>query len=432
MVEVTPFKGVRYDKEKAGNMNLLVSPPYDVISEAERDVYYGNSDHNVIRLSLGRDEKDDGDESNKYTRARKFLDEWMSKGVLKRDEKDSLYIYEQEYSLWGERKIMRGFICLVRLEDLESGHIYPHERTLPKPREDRFRLIKAVRANISPIISIYSDRHNRINSILKTEVKREPALKFADEEGITHDLWTVQDEKAIEAIVSEMKNLDLFIADGHHRYETALKYSKEGDGKNKHVMMLLVDMNEGGISILPAHRLLRNIRKMDEKELESGLLEHFDLEVFRFDGDELEQRGKMFKHMWEKSDEHAFGMYAGGNKYYLLTLKDDAIIDKEMNKDTPRIWKKLDAVILHSLIIDGIFGVKDDGSVKYEESISFIKSRDTAIQAVYEKEYDVALFLNPTKMSQVENVGRTRTRMPQKSTYFYPKPLTGLVMNVME
>ncbi len=432
MVEVIPFRGVRYGEDVRGNMSLVVTPPYDVISDEEREVYYSNSEHNVIKLSLGKEEEGDSDENNKYTRAKKFLDEWMSKGVLKRDEKNSLYIYEQEYSLpTGERKIMRGFICLVGLEDLESGHIYPHERTLPKPSEDRFMLIKAVRANISPIISVYSDRHNRINSILKTEVKREPVLRFADDEGITHGLWVVQDDKIIEAMVSEMKELDLFIADGHHRYETALKYSKEGDGKNKHVMMLLVDMNEGGISILPAHRLLRNVRKMDEQELESSLLENFDLEVFRFDGDELSQRRKMFEHMWEKSEGRAFGLYAGTNKYYLLTLKDDSIIDR-IDGSNPRAWKELDAVILHSLIIDGIFGVKDDGSVKYEESIKFIKSRETAIQAVYEKEYEVALFLNPTKMSQVSEVAKTRARMPQKSTYFFPKPLTGLVMNVME
>jgi len=433
MVDIVPFKGVRYDMERIENMSVVVTPPYDVISEAERDVYYGNSDHNVIRLSLGKEEKGDNEKNNKYTRAKRFLDEWMKEGILKRDDKNSLYIYEQEYSLpTGERKIMQGFICLVGLEDLESGHIYPHERTLPKPSEDRFRLIKAVRANISPIISIYSDAHNRINSVLKTEVKREPLLKFDDEEDIIHSLWIVQDEDTISRAVSGMKELDLFIADGHHRYETALKYSKETDGSNKHVMMLLVDMNEGGISILPAHRLLRNVRKMDEEELESRLLEHFDLEVFRFDGDELSQRRKMFEHMWEKSDGRAFGMYTGTNKYYLLALKDDAIIDKEINKDKPRIWKELDAVILHSLIIDELFGVRDDSSVKYEESIKFIKSRDTAIQAVYEKEYDVALFLNPTKISQVKNVGKTRTRMPQKSTYFYPKPLTGLVINVME
>ncbi|MBU4266657.1 MAG: DUF1015 domain-containing protein [Candidatus Altiarchaeales archaeon] len=432
MVEVIPFRGVRYDKERIESMNLVVTPPYDVISDDERDVYYSNSEYSVIKLSLGRGEKGDSDENNKYTRAKKFLDEWTKEGILKRDGENSLYIYEQEYSLpTGERKIMRGFICLVGLEDLESGHIYPHERTLPKPAEDRFRLIKAVRANISPIISVYSDRHNRINSILKTEAKREPVLRFADEEGITHGLWVVQDDKIIEAVVSGMKELDLFIADGHHRYETALKYSKEGDGSNKHVMMLLVDMNEGGISILPAHRLLRNVRKMDEEELESRLLEYFDLEVFRFDGDELSQRRKMFEHMWGKSEGGAFGMYVGGKKYYLLTLKDDAIIDG-IDGSKPRAWKELDAVILHSLIIEGIFGVKDDGSVKYEESIKFIKSRETAIQAVYEKEYDVALFLNPTKMSQVENVAKTRTRMPQKSTYFYPKPLTGLVMNVMD
>jgi len=433
MVDILPFKGVRYDRGRSRNMALVVTPPYDIVSEAEREVYYGNSEHNVIRLSLGKEEKGDNKETNKYTRARKFLDEWMGEGILKRDEKNSIYIYEQEYSLpTGERKIMRGFLCLVRLEDLESGHIYPHERTLPKPSEDRFMLIKAVRANISPVLSIYSDRHNRINSILKTEVKREPVLKFADDEGITHELWLVQDDKTIGSIVSGMRELDLFIADGHHRYETALRYSREGNGQNSYVMMLLVDMNEGGISILPAHRLLRNIRKMDEQELESRMLEHFDLEIFRFNDNELSQRRKMFEHIREKSDEHAFGLYTGNNRYYLLTLRDDTIIDKEINKDKPRIWKELDVVILHSLIIDRLFGVKDDGSIKYEESIKFINSRDTAIQAVYEKEYDVALFLNPTRMSQVENVAKTRIRMPQKSTYFYPKPLTGLVMNVME
>jgi len=429
MVEIIPFKGVRYNKEK--NMNRVVTPPYDVISDAEREVYYSNSEYNVIRLSWGRDHKGDNESENKYTRAKRFLGEWLSNGVLKRDEKKSLYTYEQDYSLpTGERKIMRGFICLVKLEPLDLGNIYPHERTLSKPAEDRFELIKAVNANISPILCIYSDLHNRINSLLKTEVKREPILKFADEEGITHGLWAVQDDDTIGKIVSELKNFDIFIADGHHRYETALRYSKQGGDASKYVMVLLVDMNEGGISILPAHRLIRNIQK--HSDLEDRLLKHFDLEIFKFDADdELSQRKKMFERLSEKSEEHVFGMYTDNNRYYVLTLKSDSIIDK-INGNKPRIWKELDTVILHSLIIENIFGVKDDGSINYEESIKFIRSKDDAIQAVYEKGYDVALFLNPTKMSQVSEVAKTRIRMPQKSTYFYPKPLTGLVMNVME
>jgi len=433
MVEIIPFRGVRYDKERVKNMNLVATPPYDVISDAEREVYYGNSEYNVIRLSLGKEQEGDNKGDNKYIRAKEFLDEWLSEGILKRDDKDSLYIYEQEYSPpTGERKIMRGFICLVKLEDLDSGNIYPHERTLPKPTEDRFELIKAVKANISPVLCIYSDLHNRINSILKTEAKREPVLKFADEEGTTQDLWIVQDDKTIGKIVSELKNFEIFIADGHHRYETALRYSKQDGDASKYVMVFLVDMNEGGISILPAHRLLRNISKMDDFDLEARLLEYFDLEIFKFsEDDELSQRKKMFGRMAEESEKHVFGMYQGNNKYYVLTLKNDAIIDKHINKDKPRIWKELDTVILHSLIIENIFGVKDDGSIRYEESIKFINSRDDAMQAVYEKNYDVTLFLNPTKMSQVESVAKTRIRMPQKSTYFYPKPLTGLVMNVM-
>ena len=432
MVEVIPFRGVRYDTERIESMNLVVAPPYDIISEAEGEVYYSNSDYNVIRLSLGKEEKGDSDEDNKYTRAKNFLDEWTKEGILKRDEKNSLYLYEQEYSLpTGERKTVRGLVCLVRLEDLESGHIYPHERTLPKPSEDRFRLIKAVRANMSPIISIYSDVNGRIDSVLTAQVGGDPVLRFSDETGIAHCLWRIQDDDAIEGIIGSMKDLDLFIADGHHRYETALKYSKETDGPAKYVMMLLVDMNVGGISILPAHRLLRNVRKMDEQGLEAALQKHFDLEIFE-DDDEQSRKEKMLERMQEKSDEPAFGLYAGSSKYYLLTLRDDVVIDKEIEGDKPGIWKELDAVILHSLIIDGIFGVRDDGSVKYEESIKFVKDTNDAIQLVDDKGYDVALFLNPTKMSQVAEVAKTRTRMPQKSTYFYPKPLTGLVMNVME
>ena len=428
MVEVIPFKGVRYDLERVKDMNQVVTPPYDIIPETKIDTYYSRSEYNIIRLSLGRTDEGDSADNNKYTRSKGFLDEWMDSGILKRDEKRSLYIYEQEYSLpTGERKTVRGLVCLVRLEDLDSGHIYPHERTLPKPAEDRFELIKAVRANMSPIISIYSDVSGRIDSILTAQVSGGPVLRFSDDQGIAHGLWRIQDDDAIEAITASMKDLDLFIADGHHRYETALKYSKEGNGSNKHVMMFLVDMNVGGISILPAHRLLRNVQKMDEHELESALQENFNLGVFE-DGDGQDQ---MFGRMQEKSDEPAFGLYTGTNKYYLLRLKDDAIIDR-IDGSKPRAWKELDAVILHSLIIDGIFNVKDDDSVRYEESIKFVKETGDAIGLVREKEYDVALFMNPTKMSQVSEVAKTRTRMPQKSTYFYPKPLTGLVMNVME
>jgi uncharacterized protein (DUF1015 family) len=428
MADVKPFRGVLYNKIKVKDIRSVLTPPYDVISKEEEKVYAENSPYNIVRLILP-----EGGEG-RYRNSAELMDKWLRDGILVQDGKPAFYLYEEEFYLEdGEIRRRLGFMAAVRIEGYEKKIILPHENTMSRPIEDRLNLMKASRSNMEPIFAIYDDPKNAVRTILETESKRAPLFEFVDDEEIKHKIWAVTDEKSIKKIQDSLSRRSLYIADGHHRYQASLEYKKKVSGKGAdYTLMFLVDTHDPGMVILPTHRIIKKLKAFDEKKFEKKLLDYFDLTIYKFeDKNEVEQRSKMFKYLRLMRNDYAFGVFAGGNKYYLVSLKDKSLIDKELNSGKSRAWRELDAAVLHYILMEKVLDFKTNGK-DYEENILFVKDKEKAIEMIYDKKYRIALFMNATRPEQVMKVADNGERMPQKSTYFYPKPLTGLVMRKMQ
>jgi uncharacterized protein (DUF1015 family) len=433
-----PFRGIRYNLEPIEDLSKVLTPPYDVISTEDRDRYYELHPHNIIRLILGKDLPDDTEGENRYTRAGRFLNNWLHEGILKRETHPSIYVYDQEFELEGRRLVRRGFISRVKLEEFGKGHIFPHEQTMPGPKKDRLKLMGTCKANLSPIFALYPG--NDVDDVLADAIgpasvpcstggATSPLLAF-DEAGIKNCFWVINDPAVISKVQELMKDKPLFIADGHHRYESALAYRNEMKGIDAqesavdYIMMLCVSMSNPGLKILPVHRVIKNIP--------AG----FSLERFMDtikDTFVVENLGKdcnarlLIKKLHERADKHAIGMYEGkGRDFYLLLLHDET----RLNKITWRQpeWKDLDVCILHDLILGKYLGIKTDENTKHND-IEYVKNEVEAVKLVDEGKYPLAFFHNPTPIEQVSKIASLRQTMPPKATYFYPKPLTGLVIN---
>lgn len=431
MVDIRPFRGYRYDKEKVDIRNV-VSPPYDVISPEFREELYRRSDCNIVRIILGKDEGGDNDSENKYTRASDFFNSWIENGYLKPDDRPCIYIYSQEFEVRGKKKDRTGFVAVVELEQL-GKNILPHEFTLKGPKVGRRLLLEKARANFGQIFSIYLDQEKKIDSILDRKKENPPEFDMTDDEGIRHRLWVIKKDETIKMIVKEMKNKKIFIADGHHRYETSLEYSNDHpeDKKAKCIMMTLVNMKNEGLVILPTHRLVKDLDDFDKEQMIDNLKTNFDMKIMEFDeSTEKEKREEMFKKMREDPGKHFFGMFLGDNKYFVFTLKDEGAMD-EKAKDRSKPWRKLDVSILHVLILEDLLGI-DTTKPEKQRHVEYIKGTKDAVEECVAKvkkgECQIAFFMNPTKIEEVEEVAGNGDRMPQKSTFFYPKVYTGFVM----
>jgi uncharacterized protein (DUF1015 family) len=420
MVDILPFHGIRYNPKRV-DISRVVAPPYDVISDEERDELYGQDKRNVIRLILGKDYSTDDDTDNKYIRAKRTFGEWLEDGTLKKDPEPSLYVYEEEYTVKGERKKMRGFIGLVRLVEFEKGEILPHEETLSGPKADRIKLRRTTGANFSQIFTFYSDPEGVIEGLLNPT--SDPEVEVKDGDGVIHRLWRIKDQEVIGKVVELMKGKKLFIADGHHRYETALALREElKDPGYDYVMMYFTNMDSGGLSILPAHRIVTNI-DYDKTSFFQGLKRFFRVEEVERDGDGGLQR--MFEGMAGADSKHVFGLFLEG-KYYTLALKDPAVMDERI-RERSRAWRHLDVTILHTLVLGDVLGIEED-----ERHIRYEIDPYKAVKMAWRMGVQMVFFLNPTKVSQVRDVALAGERMPGKATYFYPKLLSGLVMRKIE
>lgn len=435
MAEIFPFRGVLYNQEKIPNLEEVVAPPYDIISCEEQEALYEKNPHNCIRLILGKEYPEDNAKNNRYTRAADCFKEWQEEGILIRDEKPAIYLYEQDYILGdGRKKTLKGFISLIRLVDYEKGVVLPHETTFSKPTEDRLNLTRACLANFSSIFGLYSDVHDEVNQVLNSK-RNKPAIDITTNDRIVHRLTRIEDEGLIKKISKIMKDKQIIIADGHHRYKTALRFRNEmrqkfglkGPEGFNHTMIFLVNIHDPGLTVLPAHRVIRNIDGLSLASLEKNVKKYFELESFR-------EKEKMFERLkiCGRTD-HAFGMYVKGSKeYHLMILRDGAEFEKMVEIDMSRDWKRLDATVLHILFIDHILHISREKVKKQQVEIDYIKDREKALRMVDAGDYQTALFMNPTKILQVERIAQNREKMPQKSTYFYPKPLTGLVENKID
>jgi uncharacterized protein (DUF1015 family) len=426
MAEIHPFCGVRYDEQKAGSLELLVAPPYDVISEQDQEELYQLSPYNIVRLILGKDTPGDNAHDNKYLRAARDLNDWQKEGVLCQDKNRSLYVYEHEFTLpSGERKTRRGFMGRVRLERFESGQIRPHENIYQAPLEDRLQLLRACRANLSPVFAAYDDPHKTIDQFLGTD--KAPVFDLMDSQQQRHRIYLLEDPQKIAGIQQAMRQMELFIADGHHRYTTALNYLEEQKRQNpdlspdapvNFIMMMFVNLFDENLTILPVHRLIKHNIEVEKDFLLRSLENDFLIESFHDHSPENLSRCVSNG----GGDYYHFGLILPGNKFFVLTLKDS-----EGNRVLREKIGELDVTVLHTRIVERILGIPPTDPEK--EHVLFTPDVAAAWKGVQESRYRMALLVNPTRVEDVKAVACAGGRMPQKSTYFFPKPLCGLVMH---
>jgi uncharacterized protein (DUF1015 family) len=437
MATIIPFRGITYNQATAGTIGHLVCPPYDIISSAQQQELYRKSPYNVVRLELGLESPGDTEEDNRYTRAAGLFQEWLKTGILRQGPEPAFYVYETEYAMSGVKKKLRGFICLVRIEDYDSGIVKPHETTLSGPKADRLNLLRACKANFSQIFSLFSDPRGTVSGIL-SKITRKPEMEAKNSDGVLHRLWTLSDKNDLEAVSREMADKPFFIADGHHRYDTALNYRNErrkaagsftGQEPYNYAAMFLARLEDPGLTILPAHRVLFNLNNFEPRRFEGDLGRYFTIDRFDFTKkSEAADRQTVLDTLAHRADHaHVFGMRVKEeHSYYLLTLKNEADMDAIIPGKSPA-YRRLDVSILHHLIIDKLLGIKME-THKLGINIEYVKDADEAVKRVQDGTAEILFFMNPTKVTEVKEVAAAGERMPQKATYFYPKLLTGLVM----
>lgn len=427
MAIVKPFKGILYNRDLIDGLSKVVTPPYDIINPQQQKRYYKIHPYNFIRIILGKTAAKDSDADNKYTRAKRFFEQWLKDNILIKDKIPSIYIYNQEYTHSGKRMRRLGFISLAKLEEEGPKCFLPHERTFAGPKEDRFKLIKKVKANLSPIFSIFSDDNNRISQILIDYIRAHKPIIDIEFEKVRHKVWRMTEEAKTMKLVHLMKDKQVLIADGHHRYEVALRLrnamcraNPEKSQKYDYVMTYFATSDKNGLTILPTHRMVEGISKVDFRKNMAKLKEFFD--IIR-----VADKSKMFSFM-ETKGKHVFGVYLGGKNYLCLSLRQKAVHNFIKAKRSLH-WRKLDVVILHNLIFGKAFGMKGKEA---EEAIHFTRDPKCAFDWVNAGKNRAAFFLNPPLLEEINKIAQCRERMPHKTTYFYPKPLSGLVINKLE
>lgn len=423
MAKIKAFRAHIYNKEKVKDISLAVCPPYDVISSEDQAYYHDASPYNLIHLLLGKDIQGE----DKYRRAKDCFQEWVKSGILVRDKDPAIYFYSQEYKLKGEKKVRLGFISLLRLSDDDSS-VFKHEHTRVEPKTDRFNLLKQVKANLSPIFAVFLDKNRLIQRVYQKCIQENaPFIDITDKDNVKHKLWRIESPEFITFLESGMLKEDIFIADGHHRYEVACAYRDlmrqklkdkiTGEEPFNYLLAYFTNTDSRGLSILPVHRYLCLDGKKDFDDFKLKLKEYFEV-------DEVKDKTRFFYLMQKGGrSEHVLGIYKD-KKFYLLRLKNIKILDKMIN-DKPKAYRSLDVSVLNHIILKHIlnFGAQDMESLIYSPySEEFIEKADNDPKGI-------VFFLNPVKIQQIVSVALNQERMPPKSTYFYPKVLSGLVIN---
>lgn len=421
MAKVRPFKALRFDERVAGPIGKICAPPYDIISPAEQGALYDISRHNIIRLELTRGE-------DRYNSAASTLKKWLEEGALKQDETAALYLYEEEFPLSdGSVHIINGIISQVELREFADGVILPHEETLSKAKADRFELMSATFCNFSQIYSLYRDERHEIRPLLEEIRKSEPEVEFRFSDGILHRLWVIEETGIVSAVCDAFAEKQLFIADGHHRYETALNFKKKlvDDGYIKDenhsgnfVMMMLVDMEHEGLVIFPTHRLVSGLENFDEEKVLESVSKNFEITPLG---------GRTIEEALETDGGAKRMVYIGKTDSHLLTLKNPSALEAAF-PDGSVFYRQLDVNLLHGLILEPVLGI-DKANMAAQKNLTYTHNISEAVNGVADGKYQCAFILNPTLVTEIRDVSLCGEKMPQKSTYFYPKLITGVVMN---
>ncbi|MFQ5441214.1 MAG: DUF1015 domain-containing protein [Thermodesulfobacteriota bacterium] len=447
MAEIKPFRALVYDSKKVGDLSGVMAPPYDVISPDFQDKLYSRHANNIVRLILGKTDGADAPGNDRYSRAAGEFKKWLDEGVLRRDSRPSIYYYVQKYTLPdGSRPTRKGFIALSRIEEFGRGKIHAHERTLSGPKADRLKLIEACKANFSCIFSLYSEPRLTINNILDNAAANlEPTIDVSGDDGVENIVYRIDDPEVIEAVSAVMREKTLFIADGHHRYETAINYrnlmrennpqSLESgeDAPYDYVMMYFSNMDDEGMTVWPTHRVVHSVRDFNGDDFISSLEKYFNIEEFQYKDDNMDEVKRRFLSMLEEKGKTktAFGLHiAGRSLYYLITLKSKDVLEGIFPEGIPDVYKTLDVTILHELILTNILGISR-GAQEKQENLHYVKSFKDAFDLMEDESNQVVFLLNATRISQVKAIAEAGFVMPQKSTYFHPKLLSGLVLNLL-
>jgi len=453
MAQVFPFHAYRYNSSRV-SFDGVLTQPYDKISPAMQEKYYAADPHNLIAVEKGRAFPDDAPQHNVYTRAAEALESWIRENVVVNDAEPSFYAYTQEYTVPGteERRTRRGFIGAGKLEEYSAGVVFRHEHTLSGPKADRLELLRHTRTHTGQLFMLYSDEQRRVDVILaEAEAAAAPATELRDEYGVVHRLWVVSEPAKVAGIQEAMADQKLVIADGHHRYETALTYRNErhaaagrshpaaGDEGAPHAlapyelaMMTFVNTRSEGLTILPTHRVVANVPDFSWTSMRRYLEPWFTAEAFPFadEGAKAEARGKFLHRLVEARDLRAIGVYpaaeSGKQAFYVMTLRAGADLSLLLPNVSP-LQRQLDVVLLHEGILEPALGITPQ-AVTAEKNLTYEREAAAALDAVDRGAAQVAFLLNACDVEQVVHVATSGEVMPQKSTDFYPKLLSGITM----
>ena len=440
MPTVAPLRGLRYDPKHVGVLSQVIAPPYDVIDAALQTRLYDQHPANVIRLELNREEPGDNDTSNKYTRAARFLKEWRDQGVVMQEPAAALYVYHQEFEVEGERHVRRGVMARVRLERFGTGNIHPHEETMSGPKQDRLLLTRACRANLSQVFGLYPDQQGEVQTLLDKAVAGQPPVEATDHLGVRSWMWPLTDETVAAKVAGLMGPKPVFIADGHHRYETACNYRDEvaaayaaahggaalpSDHPANFVLMMLVGMSDPGLVVLPTHRLFVQPSVATAADLAARLGDCFTTEAAGMGPADAEK-------VWDRIDvenkQGTLGLYTAGDRAWTLariTPAGQARMDK-VASDHGAAWRSLGVSILHRLVVGELLGAKEIPTPGYVHLVREV------VEGLGTGKYPLAALVMPASVEDIRKVSETGERMPAKSTYFYPKLASGLVFNPLE
>ncbi len=444
MANIQAFRGIRYDLSHVGSLSDVVAPPYDVIGKELQDELYRRHPSNVVRLILNRDEPGDAEDA-RYGRAAKFLRSWRQQGVLLEESDAALYVYHQVFEEGGRTITRRGVLVRCRLEKFGEGNIFPHEQTHSGPKVDRLKLTRACRHNLSPIFGIYPDDTNEAQSLLEGAILGTAPIEATDHLGVLHRMWVLTDTATITAVQRALGPKPIFIADGHHRYETALNFREElreageltDDHPANYVLMMMISMSDPGMIVLPTHRLFRGVAPMSAATIAERLAKYFEIERT---GSGIDHARDLWDEIEVEGAQGTIGLYSRQDDAWLRARLSPGGAQRlaEVAADQSDAWRGLGVSILHKLLLPEGLGLEGLPSPKYVHSIDEVveglrsgdtAGRDATGQIGSAQPFELAALVRPASVEDVRVISLHGERMPAKSTYFYPKLLSGMVFN---